>query len=190
MEGTSSLPLSSQRVPYHRQIKIMFFLSLFTLINVTIFGFGYLEGVTVLHPRFLGVIKTMRQPLLLQQLESVFAQIKRLSPPKIKQSMLKNLKTLLKTESTNFKSLSSSSKSSKYKEPQRHARCPLITIMYVEVITRKTPVPAPHSCACATASHTFCCLQQFCFKHTIVPHSRQMLVSWATEWHWLQGRSW
>jgi len=82
MEGTSSLPLSPQRVPYHRQIKIMFFLSLFTLINVTIFGFGYLEGVTVLHPRFLGVIKTMRQPLLLQQLESVFAQIKRLSPPK------------------------------------------------------------------------------------------------------------
>lgn len=174
MEGTSSLPLSPQRVPYHRQIKIMFFLSLFTLINVTIFGFGYLEGVTVLHPRFLGVIKTMRQPLLLQQLESVFAQIKRLAPPKTINML--NLKTFFE-KVTNFKSRSSSSKSSKYKEPQRHARCPLITIMYVEVITRKTPVPAPHSCACATASHTFCCLQQFCFKHTIVPHSRQMLVS-------------
>lgn len=82
-----------------------------------------------------------------------------------------------------FKSRSSSSKSSKYKEPHRHALRPLITIMYVDVTTRNTPVPDPHSLACATASQIFCCLQQFCFKQTIVPHKRQILVSCGTELH-------
>lgn len=47
-----------------------------------------------------------------------------------------------------LKSLSSSSKSSKYKEPQRHARRPLITIMQVEATTKNIPVPPPQRIEC------------------------------------------
>lgn len=45
---------------------------------------------------------------------------------------------------TYFRSRSSSSKSSKYNEPHKHARLPRITIMYVDVTTKNTPVPPPH----------------------------------------------
>lgn len=49
---------------------------------------------------------------------------------------------------TYFKSRSSSSKSSKYSDPQRHARRPLITIMYVDVTTRNIPMPPPQVMVC------------------------------------------
>lgn len=51
-------------------------------------------------------------------------------------------------ESTHFRSLSSSSNSSRYKEPHKQALLPRITITYVEVTTRYMPVPPPQSIEC------------------------------------------
>lgn len=130
--------------------------------NICIFSAGWrvsvalrlwcLQRIAVEHPAVLGVRKPVRQPLRLQQIEAILVQVERFaaSARKINKSVSTQAAStnFANAFATHFRSRSSSSKSSKYSEPHRQARRPRITMMYVDVTTRKTPVPPPQVIVC------------------------------------------